>query len=93
MSVSSPTTILSTKGQVILPKAVRDQLGWGAGTRLIVQATADGVLLKRLTTAFAPTQPEKVFGCLEHKGRAKSVEEMGAGIAMEAKRRHARGRY
>jgi len=40
------TTIVSTKGQVILPKAIRDQRHWGAGTRLIVEETADGVLLK-----------------------------------------------
>jgi len=93
MAASGPTTILSTKGQVILPKAIRDQLQWGAGTRLTVEHTADGVLLKPLTTAFVQTQPEDVFGCLPYKGRPKSIKEMGAGIAMEAKRRHARGRY
>ena len=93
MSAVSATTTLSTKGQVILPKAIRDQLHWDVGTRLTVEPTPDGVLLKLLTTAFAPTRPEDVFGCLGHKGQAKSVEEMEAGIAMEAKRRHARGRY
>ena len=54
---------------VTLPKAIRDQLQWGAGTRLIVEPTADGVLLKLLATAFAPTRPEDVFGCLGHTGR------------------------
>ena len=44
-------------------------------------------------TAFAPTRPEDVFGSLPAKGKPKSVEEMEAGIAAEAKRRHARGRY
>ncbi len=92
MPTTGLTTTLSTKGQVILPKAVRDQMGWDAGTRLTVETTSNGVLLKPLMTAFAPTRPEDVFGCLVHKGWPKSVEEMGAGIAMEAKRRHARGR-
>lgn len=67
-------------------------MGWDAGTRLTVEPSSDGVLLKPLTTAFASTRPEDVLGCLVHKGRLKSVEEMGAGTAMEAKRRHARGR-
>jgi len=40
------TTIVSTKGQVILRKSIRDQFHWNAGTRLIVQNTEDGVLLK-----------------------------------------------
>ncbi|MDE8343558.1 MAG: AbrB/MazE/SpoVT family DNA-binding domain-containing protein, partial [Acidocella sp.] len=40
------TTVISTKGQVILPKAIRDQRKWASGTRLIVENTPDGVLLK-----------------------------------------------
>jgi len=87
------TTTISTKGQVILPKAIRDQLHWDTGTRLVVEHTADGVLLKPLTTAFVPTRPENVFGCLPYTGKPKSVEQMHAGIAAEAKRRHARDRY
>ena len=93
MAAPSLTTTISTKGQVILPKAIRDRLQWDAGTRLAVEHTADGVLLKPLTTAFAPTRPEDVFGSLSYQGEPKSVEDMEAGIAMEAKRRHARGRY
>lgn len=87
------TTILSTKGQVILPKAIREQLHWGAGTRLTVEHTAEGVLLRPVTTTFAQTRPENVFGCLAYTGRPKSVEQMDAAIAAEAKRRHAPGRY
>ncbi len=62
MAASGRVTTVSTKGQVILPKAIRDRLQWDAGTRLVVQQTADGVLLKALTTTFAPTRPEDVFG-------------------------------
>lgn len=93
MAATGLTTTISTKGQVILPKAIRDQLQWDAGTRLAVEHTADGVLLRPLTPAFARTRPEEVFGCLSTKSRPKSIEEMEAGIATEAKRRHARGRY
>ena len=93
MAADSLTTTVSTKGQVILPKAIHDQLHWDAGTRLTVEHTADGVLLRPMTTVFAPTRPEDVFGCLPSKGGPRSVEQMDAGIAAEAKRRHARGRY
>jgi AbrB family looped-hinge helix DNA binding protein len=87
------TTTVSTKGQVILPKTIRDQLHWHAGTRLVVEQTADGVLLKPMRAVFAPTHPEDVFGSLVYKGKPKSVEAMDAGIIAESKRRHARGRY
>jgi AbrB family looped-hinge helix DNA binding protein len=86
------STTVSTKGQVILPKAIREHRQWKAGTRLEVEDTADGVLL-RAAPAFAPTHPEDVFGSLPYKGTPKTLEEMDAGIAAEAKRRHAGNRY
>jgi AbrB family looped-hinge helix DNA binding protein len=86
------TTTVSTKGQVILPKAIREQRRWPAGTELIVEDSPDGVLLKQ-KPVFAPTRPEDVFGSLRYRGPAKSIAEMDAGIATEAKRRHARHRY
>jgi AbrB family looped-hinge helix DNA binding protein len=86
------TTTVSTKGQVILPKAIRDQRHWSAGTELVVEDTPEGVLLKA-KPVFAPTRPKDVFGSLPYKGPAKSIADMEAGIAAEAKRRHARNRY
>jgi AbrB family looped-hinge helix DNA binding protein len=80
------TTTVSTKGQVILPKAVRERRDWSAGTRLVVEDTADGVLLKR-APAFAPTRPEEVFGMLPRGDAPKSVEEMDAAVLLEARRR------
>ncbi|WP_111563169.1 AbrB/MazE/SpoVT family DNA-binding domain-containing protein [Rhizobium sp.] len=82
-------TTVSTKGQVILPKAIRQRRDWEAGTRLIVEETPDGVLLKR-APAFAPTRPEDVFGMLAYKGEPKTLEEMDAGIAAEVRRRYDR---
>lgn len=86
------TTTLSTKGQVILPKAIRDRRHWDAGARLIVEDTPEGVLL-RPAPHFPPTEPADVFGSLPHKGPPKTVEEMDAGVAAEARRRHDRDRY
>jgi AbrB family looped-hinge helix DNA binding protein len=86
------TTIVSTKGQVILPRAIRVQRHWDAGTRLLVENTDDGVLLKA-APLFAPTRPDDVFGSLPWHGAPKTLEEMDAGIVAEAKRRHARDRY
>ena len=83
------TTTVSTKGQVILPSAIRQRLEWRAGTRLTVEETAEGVLLKP-APAFAETRPADVFGVLPHTGKPKSLEAMDAGVLAEARRRHAR---
>ncbi len=80
------TTVISTKGQVILPKAIRDGRHWAPGTRLTVEETPDGVLLKA-TPAFPETAVAAVFGSLRHGGPALSLGDMDAAIAREAKRR------
>ncbi len=88
----TPTTTVSTKGQVILPKAIRQRRHWEPGTRLVVEDTPDGVLLKP-APVFAPTRPEEVAGMLAYRGRPKPIEEMDSAITAEVKRRRARGRY
>ena len=80
------TTVVSTKGQVILPKAIRDQRRWPAGTRLTVENTAEGVLLKP-SPIFPASSIDAVFGSLRHEGPALSVDDMNEAIAREAKRR------
>ena len=86
------TTTVSTKGQVILPKAIRDQRQWTPGTELVVEDTPEGVLLKA-TPAFPRTRSKDVFGSLPYKGPPKTIEDMDAAITAEVKRRHARNRY
>ena len=82
------TTTVSTKGQVILPSAIRRALRWGPGTRLAVERTSGGVLLKP-APGFSETQPDDVYGRLACCGPPRSLPEMEAGIVAEAKRRQA----
>ena len=88
------TTTVSTKGQVVLPAAVRRRHGWNAGTRLMVEETSRGVMLRAAKSAlFPPTRMEDVYGAANYKGPPVSIEEMDAAIEAEVRRRHARGRY
>jgi len=86
------TTRLSSKGQVILPKSVRDANHWLPGTEFIVENLPNGVLLRPLKP-FAPSRLEEVAGCLRNPGKAKTLAQMEAAIGAEVKKRHARGRY
>jgi len=86
------TTNVSTKGQVILPKAIRDRRKWAPGTRLVVEETADGVLL-RTAPIFPPTRIEDVAGSLKYSGPPISDDEIDTAILAEAERRYARDRY
>jgi AbrB family looped-hinge helix DNA binding protein len=75
-------TRLSSKGQVILPKSVRDAHRWPPGTEFIVEDTAEGVLL-RLAKPLPPTRLEDVVGCLRYAGKPKTLGHMEAAIRSE----------
>ncbi len=83
------TVRVSAKGQVMLPKSIRQNRHWQPGTRLVVEDRADGVLLKS-APSFEPKRPDEVFGSLKFSGSPMTLEEMDAGVIAEAKRRYAR---
>jgi len=41
-------TKVSDKGQVVIPKEIRDRLGFKEGSKLLVIATEDAVVLQRI---------------------------------------------
>jgi AbrB family looped-hinge helix DNA binding protein len=87
------TTRLSSKGQIILPKAVRDSRRWSPGTEFVVEERRDGVLLRPLKRV-PPSRLDQVAGCLAEPGqRARTLDEMDRAVDDEIKARRDRGRY
>lgn len=66
------TTNLSTKGQVVIPESIREQLSLEPGTQFVVVAEGDAILLRALR---APDMSE--FNTLVRKSRAAA---RGAGL-------------
>jgi AbrB family looped-hinge helix DNA binding protein len=95
-SLTVVRTRLSSKGQVILPKSVRDAHRWAAGTEFDVEETPDGVLL-RPARPFGAATLDDIAGCLreavEPRAIARTIEEMNEAIGAEIADRHDRGRY
>ncbi len=79
-------TRISTKGQLVLPKALRDKRGWAAGAELIVEERPEGVLLRAAPKKEA-TRVEDVFGRLGPVDRVVSIDEMNEAVLEEARRR------
>lgn len=69
------TTRLSSKGQVIIPKDLREAHRWEVGQELIAVDVGDGILLKT-NSPFQVTTLENVAGCLQHGGESRSLEEI-----------------
>jgi AbrB family looped-hinge helix DNA binding protein len=79
-------TRLSSKGQVIIPKDVRDRHGWQPGAELEVEDRGDAVLL-RTARIFPRKTVAQVFGCLKYEGPPLTIEQMNAAVAREARKR------
>jgi AbrB family looped-hinge helix DNA binding protein len=46
----SEQTVISSKGQVVIPKAIREAFGWDHGTKLSVAVDENGVVLRPTPT-------------------------------------------
>jgi AbrB family looped-hinge helix DNA binding protein len=55
-------TRLTSKGQVVIPKPVREELRWASGTQLAVEVMGDGTV--RLTPLKAEDSIDILYGCL-----------------------------
>jgi len=86
------TTRLSSKGQIILPKAIRDSRAWNPGTEFTIEESGDGILL-RPAARFPATHLDEVAGCLRTGRKAKTDAQMRAAVRREVMRRHDRSRY
>jgi AbrB family looped-hinge helix DNA binding protein len=68
-------TTLSSKGQLVLPKALRDRKQWNPGTKLILEDVPEGVMIKRVETKKKYTVDDLV-GILKYDGPPLSEEEI-----------------
>lgn len=79
------TTRLSSKGQIIIPQSIREAHKWQPGLEFNVIDTEQGILLTpRLP--FKSTSVKEVKGCVNYRGRKKSLKEMKEGVAKGAKK-------
>lgn len=80
------STHLSAKGQVVIPKPLRDAAGWRVGLELEVEATEGGVILRPRALGRARAV-ESLLGCTGYQGPPRSLAEMDAAVDREAKAR------
>ena len=83
------TIKLSTKGQVVLPKAARDAHGLKPGAELAIDYSGDEIKLRPLRRAGAARtySVAEVAGFIKYDGPPISVEDMKRAIDEDVKRR------
>ena len=73
------TTTLSSKGQMVLPKALRDLKQWKPGAQLLLEDVPGGVMVKLVETKKKYTVDDLV-GILKYDGPPLSQEEIDSRI-------------
>jgi AbrB family looped-hinge helix DNA binding protein len=63
------TTVVTTKGQIVIPSKIRHRLNIKRGTRLYIEERGDELILKPVT----PEYFERIAGVLPTKGKLSKV--------------------
>jgi AbrB family looped-hinge helix DNA binding protein len=77
-------TTLSSKGQIVIPRQIRQNHGWRPGISFTIIDRDNSLILQPVSTKQTTTLDD-VIGCAVFHGQKKSLEEMDAAIREEAK--------
>jgi AbrB family looped-hinge helix DNA binding protein len=73
--MSVATIKLSSKGQIVIPKEIRDELHWQAGTQLMLVCSPSGETLKA-ATKMSGCNLGDLIGMLRHDGPSILIEAL-----------------
>jgi AbrB family looped-hinge helix DNA binding protein len=59
------TTVVTTKGQIVIPSKIRRKLNIKRGTKLYIEEKGDELIIKPVTSKYF----EKIAGVLETRGK------------------------
>lgn len=84
-------SLVTSKGQITIPKPLRDQFGIEAGTAVSFEAARDGIRLRKIVER---TKRSTALGCLKQELAGRSVkewmDELRGPVELPPKRRKAR---
>ncbi|MFK0571581.1 AbrB/MazE/SpoVT family DNA-binding domain-containing protein [Endozoicomonas sp.] len=76
-------TVMSSKGQVVIPAAIRESLGLRPGQSFQLELTPEGLLLKPVQPEIPETELDDVAGLLKRPGqKARTIAEMDDAIRL-----------
>ena len=79
------TSVVSTKGQVVIPKRIRDQWGLATGSRVHISSTQVGIQITPVAARNAKAVL-KGLGLAGYKGKTIAIEDMDPLAALKAPR-------
>lgn len=75
------TTTLTSKGQLTLPKEIRDRLGWHEGDRFTVEVEGGRAILTR-----SKATVDDLINVLPRATRVRTIEDMDKAVRSRARK-------
>lgn len=86
-------TTLSTRGQVVIPKELREARKWLPGMALEVEEWPQGLLIRPAGSSLFPqTKVDSVMGSADYQGPALSEDEIARALDAELRQSMRSGR-
>lgn len=76
---------ISTKGQIVIPKKLRDQWGLATGSRVRIESTPAGIRITPVAASNAKAVM-KGLGLAGYKGKTIAIEDMDPLAALKVQR-------
>jgi len=79
-----PITHLSSRGQIVIPKSIREAHNWTVGQEFEIVESGNALVL-RPKKPFPETTLEEVVGCANYEGPPIPTEELSGAHALKLK--------
>ncbi|MFA5861800.1 MAG: AbrB/MazE/SpoVT family DNA-binding domain-containing protein [Candidatus Thermoplasmatota archaeon] len=94
MEAEPEITTMGEKGQVVIPKSLRDQMGVLPRTRFVVFGSGDLIVLKKLALPDVRKEWEEILAAADRKGTPIAEEDVAVEVqaARKNRRKDTKGR-
>ena len=93
-SEEADVTVVSSKGQIVIPQSIRKRMGIGPKTKLLVYGYNDAVIIKKLDVLDVLKDLERIYRNVDWKARKLGVlsDQDVSDIVQHSRRKRRSGR-
>jgi AbrB family looped-hinge helix DNA binding protein len=93
-SEEADVTVVSSKGQIVIPQSIRKRMGIGPKTKLLIYGYDDAVIMKKLDVPDVLKDLERIYRNVDGKARKLGVlsDQDVSDIVQQSRRKRRSGR-
>ena len=93
-SEEADVTVVSSKGQIVIPQSIRKRMGIGPKTKLLIYGYDDAVIMKKLDVPDVLKDLERIYRNVDEKARKLGIlsDQDVSDIVQESRRKTRSGR-